>query len=1189
MIFDSSSRHRYRGRHHVTRGFDIFAMAALVVVSCLVCIGSPSSAYADGAVAHIGALSVRDSTDGTAPFDVDSTPGNDASPHDGIVRSFDTITYLLEYTTLLNDPSVPATDAVVLELEVELDESPEDAVIDPSVSGWAESPSVTYVYEDGSTSSTWDHTQTVVRQVWRARRTLSGKGSDDRVPGAGQLSVGIGVKSLTQGDIVQPRFSLHVQDDDRVLTCSGDRVRVSSKGRFNIKAGQGFESKRNLRYVNYDTGAVTLHDDSGQLDRGRIYGDAFGVGMWNTTPSRGLRGLELPTGDITFDIRMTATLDGRDVSVDPIWGISLWDYNENVAEARGALGRVMSFEATQTCPAWGSGLPTGAYSKIGTLQTGVHDSGTWHVTPDADDPALLHVRIDGYDFDKVGWTFPKGHDDSHINSKPWADSIAYFTIGHVQTLARVMRVPDKTYNYSIRVEAQNLRVTTESGDVVESQQVTTDDALGNAVTLYGPGTISKYTQMRNNEYWSSGKAWGYIGGTQTSMNAASYSGTEPITAADQLVKFDDAAYTVASVNAYAPKNSAKPGVNTIWYAAKPDGSGWASDVEMNDTHIEGLVYYPSLAELMDSGSTCVGVLLERRDGLFYAVRDSFNVNVNLAIRPTATPGYVAQSVHDMRAWWDVAEPGSVRDFPRGDGSFGLGDATWGSDVSRVPDSYAQKPKYALGTTYEKSRYENGVFVGGHKGGAAHGDSCLLIGGQAGVSISVADMDGDVPKSVYDLDASERVARFRVSPKVTGTAPGPGARGTAKVIVDVPKGLSYIERSANIEPASIEPTQDGTRLTFEYDSVQVNVPMLPIEFSCEIGDAGTDEDVKNNQQLEVSARITSSIDQRAASDTNGLRSSTSIRVVRLAAISVFKSADLADVNAGDQIAWTLRMGNSSNTNIEDVVIADVMPYDGDSRGSRISMPYRVHRVSIDLGSAPSSRIMGLDIARPGAVDRIRDMEPVDVIGTDDAYQDVMKSGVVESVDGRVHTYEFVGGIDADELGALRLHLDRLSGGEHIAMRIEGVTRSRSGGDILVNDFHENAIGQAGTVTSNTAPIRLHDVALRISKAWDDASWPQGRPDMVHIDVLADGVRMRTIDVAASDSWAARIDDLPRYADDGHVIEYSVRETNTSPAYVAEPIAPSWSGDVAHIMTCGVTNHVVTQTGSFSKSPEREDWL
>ena len=218
-----------------------------------------------------------------------------------------------------------------------------------------------------------------------------------------------------------------------------------------------------------------------------------------------------------------------------------------------------------------------------------------------------------------------------------------------------------------------------------------------------------------------------------------------------------------------------------------------------------------------------------------------------------------------------------------------------------------------------------------------------------------------------------------------------------------------------------------------------------------------------------------------------------------------------------------------------------------------------------------------------------MEPVDVIGADDAYQDAMESSVVESIDGRVHTYEFTGGIDADELGALRLHLDRLSGGEHITMRIEGATRSRSGGDILVNDFHENAIDQAGIVTSNTAPIRLHDVALRISKVWDDASWPQSRPDMVHIDVLADGVRMRTIDVAASDGWAARIDDLPRYADDGHVIEYSVRETNTSPAYVAEPIAPSWSGDVAHVMICGVTNHVVTQTGSFSKSPERKDWL
>lgn len=1165
---------------------------------------SAQAASARRADAYVSALKVREQTDGVGPFDDDDEPGDDSSATNLIVRSFDSVNYLLEYTTELTDKEHPVKGAVRLVATFTLPMDPRRARFDAQALNWAVEGETTYVYADGTRSKTWDKSRTVTQQIFTAVRLLEGKGTDDRVPGAGQLSVGVLVYAAVQGERVLPTFALNVEGDSRRVACQPKAVAVSSRPRLNVRLTRYAQSMNRRGYFDFETGDVHREDAEG-LVLGRHEGYALSLRLHNTSADKALRGLELPMGPITFDLRASTAISRSggaetDVSDDPEWAPLFWDWRESEygdLHTKGVLRRDMApYEYTQSYPCW-----TEFYNG-GDNANSCHDGGEWSIERDAVDDDLYHITVSGYSFDLDDFSFPvtyPGHSSKHVDATA---NIGCFSAAYAQFVAQHPREVDGTINYYLRMRVENFHAATETVSDVTEQQVATDDFSSFTVPLYSGGAIDKYVQFSsipggrtgNALTWNSGDGYGPPGAKSRVLAYLIYTGDGAITAWNALVKFDDELMRVPEADSF----EASPQVYTagsekgrmrVLFAAKPDGSGWDGQDEMNRTPEEGLVFFGALEELEASGRTCVGVLAEVRRCRVYGGRDSAASveRITVWMRDDAEPGRVAAVVDDVRAWMGDEQPMSWSDLaPAPDGHYGDGSA--GMTHGAYIDGYA-KPYADVWREYVPSRYEDGALVGGHTGGVRWGDSALVVGAKNGVSIAVADRAGDRPKTTYDLDANERTATFKVQPMLTVASSSmetPGVDMSCDLTVEVrlPVGLAYDDRSGSREPDGVVENDDGTQtVTWTVPNARVGEGVDPITFTCTIGAAGTDHDVDNNQQLTVEARITSDLDQREASKDNGNLSETAIVCVRLAAISVFKSVAPVHANPDEPHVWTLRFGNSSETDVTEVGLVDTMPYPGDDRGSAFFGTYTVRSLALDLTSAPK---LLADIGdAPDEVLWITSDAFAREVGDDAMLSDgsvVARTfiGRPDRVSGGVLTWEL--GLDLSDIVAWGLVFDAMHGPEYLTVTLEVEPKGAASGDVYANSFTENALGQAAIVHSNVVKTDVESVSFTVEKVWDGINGVTGRPAVTVAVIGSDGSEtMLTCD--EDNGWTASVEDLDRYAADGSRIAYTVEERDVPDGYELVGIEGSDAKGFR------ITNRALTGTSAGAKRPSHESWL
>ena len=213
---------------------------------------------------------------GVGPFDDNDDPGNDSSEENNIVRSFDQITWTYELTFGLK-PGTTETNLKggVIEVEAKLPES------------------LTNLVE-------WD----LGSMLWIEDANLSSDGmnltgnyimSDDEItiPGKTNVVFVLQVKNATQGTEIQPtfKFKLSGNEENEVITKTAEEVIVSSTGKYNIQLARN-GSLENKTTVDYGQGETP----------GRMYGYGFTVQLYNDNESKGLKGLEYPEGEISFDI-----------------------------------------------------------------------------------------------------------------------------------------------------------------------------------------------------------------------------------------------------------------------------------------------------------------------------------------------------------------------------------------------------------------------------------------------------------------------------------------------------------------------------------------------------------------------------------------------------------------------------------------------------------------------------------------------------------------------------------------------------------------------------------------------------------------------------------------------------------------------------------------------------------------------
>lgn len=263
---------------------------------------------------YVLAYEISKIIDGTAPFDADNAAGNDSGDENKVVRSFDAINYTLKYTTAIRDSSIYGVDEAYVKIRFVLPLSNSEAVFDEATMNWCLNRKITYYYSDGTSSETIDESKTMIKQVLTGERYLANSDSGNTIPGTGTLSTGIKVKAAANGTEIKPEFNIWIDGnpDSDIKTVVSDPIIVSAAPKYNFSV-VGDSGVDYLGYFNKETGEISSEKKDG-FERGRLARYALNFQIYNDSAAKGLKGIELPSGNANFDIALNAELDGVSIN-----------------------------------------------------------------------------------------------------------------------------------------------------------------------------------------------------------------------------------------------------------------------------------------------------------------------------------------------------------------------------------------------------------------------------------------------------------------------------------------------------------------------------------------------------------------------------------------------------------------------------------------------------------------------------------------------------------------------------------------------------------------------------------------------------------------------------------------------------------------------------------------------------------
>ena len=374
---------------------------------------------------------------GTGPWDDNDDAGNDTSEDNDIVRSFDQVTYTVEYTMGLKDgATVENYKGGAIEVKAELPEACANVVKwDADSMAWMENATVS---SDG--------------------RTITGKytmsSTKITVPGKQTLLFVLKVLGASNGLVVQPTFTSNLlgNDESEKISIQNSVVTVSAAPNYNLRISrnEGLSNKTTVDYGNGDTA-------------GRMYGYGIILELYNQSQAKGLKGIEYPKDDITFDINLklersrfqTSELEDITDKCTPV----LWNYCINDVNPKPLInGRKI----------WTNGqnyfLVQGTYP-LGVMRADrtytVKNSGNWKMTQDG---RKISVNVNNYEFDGIFPIYQFGFEGNKREIPSFYENEGIFSVGYFQIF-----VPDNEdstigdRNYYLTVGENNMSAISCSG------------------------------------------------------------------------------------------------------------------------------------------------------------------------------------------------------------------------------------------------------------------------------------------------------------------------------------------------------------------------------------------------------------------------------------------------------------------------------------------------------------------------------------------------------------------------------------------------------------------------------------------------------------------------------------------------------------------------------------------------------
>lgn len=819
--------------------------------------------------AAVSRLRLIDRITGTAPFDKDNERGDDKDENNDIVRSYDTVTYDYEYT-LTPDSTMDYYRRTRVGFRFELPYPKDKVTFDAEKMGWVDH---TPGYEPKLTTETIDG---IVTQVYTCYRLLEPTSQSPTVnPGTGSIGLSVAVKGAPHGYRFHPTVKAWPAWDASNPTNTGthkraedtpEDVTVSAKLNLNV---------RMVNYGNVDRGVFDFSSGAANAPNrteGKVTGLGLGVALvtemrWPDR-TKGLKGLEAPSGRITYRLRLSNqysddTQAGTKHPMERRWQPLLYDYG-HIDNEDSKYGRTFAWMGDLWYHVPGVADRADGYDRVARGNTTI-------TTTTGGQGTDVTVSFDGYDtsvfpthnnvsspYDKCSTDYMTSDCSTMQVGAIHTDVLQFITptSRDGKTVAQYYGNVDQTAN--ITMDDMGLTATGVSGSRLDTaednsnQAATGDDHAGSAVTVRMPGTYS--TRIRYT-YWNNETSWNDAGTSGDWTQPDRVNGSDSLIQGSKLrlqighniiinsegdaevmgmglVKFDpnsiepvddhpDTQPTIPmNVWTWGARAAKRRNAIPYWYAVKKDGTNWKDYREQRDTKISGLDYYPTLNEAKTHG-TVVGMLFEDHNtvdptGTSFNRRFTPLVALPARILDTARIGTVTPIVAETAYWTrnSLARTANLNaDAP---------DTQWQqwSDnlITRLPE-YANGVKPDLtysGDTYRPATFDdNGVYQGGDTADFLKGDSLYVAGETPHIAKQVEQTnEAGNTKTVYDLDKEQRTVDWKLTATAdTSTTTDGGQYTTDYIITDtLPKGLTYVDGSMTVGGQYTQHTPDKGTVT-----------------------------------------------------------------------------------------------------------------------------------------------------------------------------------------------------------------------------------------------------------------------------------------------------------------------------------------------------------------------------------------
>ena len=872
-----------------------------------------------GQVGYVSSVHIIERKTGTGPFDENNEPGNDKDAENNVVRSFDQITWTIENTLSLKNLQADTDySGGILQVRAEFPAGLVGKVAwDLESMIWAEDAEIT----EG--------------RILVANYSLST--DKTTIPGKQNIEYVLKVLGAPNGLEIAPTFTVNVagnEENEKISLTDEDPVTVSAAPSLNVEIVKSIRLNYKSHF-DFSTGNDSLSANENTYF-GRMQGYGITLQLYNEVVNKALKGIEIPKGDITFDIDFSEFTGPRTNLVDQTdnedFTPLMWDYKENMAEPpTGKLGRNLQWNQIKLTSCAFNVSPYNS----GNDNKSCYNGGIWEIVQDNTTPYLYHVTIRNYEF-SPNYTFPTNDE----NGTKYGKNIGCFSAGYVET---IMHFKDDLPATTVFMQAHisNIHYKSISDVACTEDKYIDDNMVLNSINTSSIGNFSKTILFSksgysfDNRYGDANVCRGfYKGFIQTKFYSSVNNDPEDwIYGVDYLIKFDDEAIDVfrdTNGKEYIIRDGETDMVFNILYAGKQDKTGWVSDEEMIETTMDDLVYFDTLEEINEAGYVCVGYLIESVSG-YTKSGVEYYIAVPYRAKLTAEVGKVYQATHDIRIYNQGHAPDRT---------------TQTHTLTTNKNDYPEVRWTDENKEYIKTEYDEfgNVKPGTHAPGASQGNSLLIIEADQKITIKPIDSQG-AEKTNYDIGRNENTATISVNPSITARGTGVVDNISILVEVKIEDGVTYIPGSSSYGEPEIT-DGDGTKtLTWYKYGCTANESIEQLIFDVHIS-----EETEHGKQYSFDATISEYVAEGSHPKignpySRNKKANTTIQITNLTSYALYKTTDYNAIEVNDDASFKVTSINKTVYDLTTFQLLDILPYNGDGRGTSFNGTYAIEKIEI----------------------------------------------------------------------------------------------------------------------------------------------------------------------------------------------------------------------------------------------------